>query len=1406
MILTCTSTSASILAAAEGSNVGITTANINEGAMSFGDVLIFLLFDFLLYGFLAFYFEQVLPTEYGTQRPFYFLCTRDFWLGTPADSYSSLEDAKANTEAALGGGEGGEASFFEGSDEAVRQAGEGGIRIQQLGKVYSNGKRAVSNLDLEMHQGQITSLLGHNGAGKSTTIGMLTGLFPATHGDAIVHGQSMRTQMKLIRTYMGVCPQHSVLYAEMTVVEHLQLFAILKGVPTERQPAEIERLVQLVGLTEKRLVRSAALSGGMKRKLSVAIAMCGASTVIYLDEPTSGMDPYSRRMTWQLLKECKYITPEQLGKGSDGTRVARTIVLTTHFMDEADLLGDRIAIMAGGKLQAAGSSLFLKRRFGLGYQLTIVRTLREGGDQADEGADELKQLVTQHVDNAVCLSDVASEVAFQLPLESVDRFAQLFTQLETKKELNIATFGISMTTLEEVFLKLADIAHEHELEEQQKNDSDEGSRHHSVASMASQHSIPIAEEDQHQHVSATGEGVIESQLPAELTPANAAVQLREMMVKRWHCTRRDIRSFLFEIMVPVLMVALVLLVMTVDVTETGPMLLLTPLSLYGSGAEVVLGGGDYTNTRSLQDVQDDGLAPVCFSSGQLDSACVQGAGTNTSTASAFLVSTDLLDEYERHDGVRFGALLSPASFQFKASISNVAASGEVELDTIANDIQNADMVMFNSSSSHSVAAFFAQRQTLRLESLLSKPGEVEWKVSSHPLPRSNRESAQLQVALQVVAALLVLFPFTFITANYVGFLVKERSCKSKHLQLVSGVHPLVYWLSNYLWDLCQYTLVVVIVMLVFFAYGNELFVGSTETSAATFLNFWLYGLSVLPLCYCYSFAFDNHSNAQVVIAALNFLAGFIFVVTHYILSNIESTKAAATGLLPFFQLFPPFNFGQGIVNLATNGVQDQLAQIAPGLMPPAKSPFEVLEQGFMFMIIEAVVFFTLTMVLEVGWDRALRFVMQLQRRMCGHHQAAAGANNDTVEMRKMSNPLAKPLTDEGEVADSKLQRQNSLSGLQTRFADDNTASPDAEAEKERVLGAEGGGDWMVKVVGLNKKYAGRGGAPAKHAVRDLHLAIPEGQCFGFLGVNGAGKTTTMSMLTGDETPSGGDAWLNGSSVLHELHKVRQYVGYCPQFDPLLDKMTATETLYMFGRLKGVPSALLGPLVKELITRVGLDDFADKLAGGYSGGNKRKLSLAVALLGRPKVVFLDEPSTGMDPVARRKMWAVISGAKRGKSVLLTSHYMEECEALCSRIGILVGGRFKVLGSAQELKDKYGSGYHVEINASSTTVGDVKAFMQQHFIGSHLEEDHVTRLKYLLPPQNLKLSQIFQLMENDRHALGITDYSVSQSTLEQIFISIAKQQEQETGPVAGMSPDVAEEEMAGSTTRSTTIREI
>ncbi|NXG49382.1 ABCA1 protein, partial [Psilopogon haemacephalus] len=187
---------------------------------------------------------------------------------------------------------------------------------------------------------------------------ILTGLFPPTSGTAFILGKDIRSELSAIRQNLGVCPQHNVLFDLLTVEEHIWFYARLKGLPEKKVKEEMEQMIMDVGLPHKLKARTSKLSGGMQRKLSVALAFVGGSKVVILDEPTAGVDPYSRRGIWELL--LKY-------------RQGRTIILSTHHMDEADILGDRIAIISHGKLCCVGSSLFLKNQLGTGYYLTLVK-------------------------------------------------------------------------------------------------------------------------------------------------------------------------------------------------------------------------------------------------------------------------------------------------------------------------------------------------------------------------------------------------------------------------------------------------------------------------------------------------------------------------------------------------------------------------------------------------------------------------------------------------------------------------------------------------------------------------------------------------------------------------------------------------------------------------------------------------------------------------------------------------------------------------------------------------------------------------------------------------------------------------------------------------------------------------
>ena len=185
------------------------------------------------------------------------------------------------------------------------------------------------------------------------------------------------------------------------------------------------------------------------------------------------------------------------------------------------------------------------------------------------------------------------------------------------------------------------------------------------------------------------------------------------------------------------------------------------------------------------------------------------------------------------------------------------------------------------------------------------------------------------------------------------------------------------------------------------------------------------------------------------------------------------------------------------------------------------------------------------------------------------------------------------------------------------------------------------------------------------------------------------------MLSGVEDINSGEAWINDASVNTELAEARKLLGLCPQFDALMANLTAREHLKIFAMIRGVPADIAPDLIDRTITDMDLTLKADERTSGYSGGNKRKLSVALSMVANPTVNFLDEPSTGMDPETRRFMWNYIASVREGRALVLTTHSMEEADALCSKIGIMIRGQLRALGSSQQLKSQYGEGFQCMI---------------------------------------------------------------------------------------------------------------
>ena len=223
----------------------------------------------------------------------------------------------------------------------------------------------------------------------------------------------------------------------------------------------------------------------------------------------------------------------------------------------------------------------------------------------------------------------------------------------------------------------------------------------------------------------------------------------------------------------------------------------------------------------------------------------------------------------------------------------------------------------------------------------------------------------------------------------------------------------------------------------------------------------------------------------------------------------------------------------------------------------------------------------------------------------------------------------------------------------------------------------------IVVTGLSRQY------PGKTAVDNISFSVDKGSIFSLLGVNGAGKTTTIKMLCGLTRPTGGEAYVLSHNIHTELGEVKKLVNISPQDTSVASRLTARENLEFIAGIYGADRKKQREKADEMIQYFHLQEVADRRAKVLSGGWQRKLSIAMALITEPQIIFLDEPTLGLDVLARRELWEVIRRMKEKITIILTTHYMEEAESLSDKVAVMVDGRIKAMGSVEELKEQAGA---------------------------------------------------------------------------------------------------------------------
>ena len=967
-------------------------------------------------------------------------------------------------------------------------------------------------------------------------------------------------------------------------------------------------------------------------------------------------------------------------------RGKRTIIFTTHFLDEADLLSDQIAILSRGSLKAQGSAVELKHKLGGGFRVHVFKT---PGDN---------HVLPKY--SGIATKEMVDQTMYTLP--DSGQAADFVRLLETH---GIKNYEISSPTIEDIFFNVAeDMEAMFEAQTTTLDNNRPESNGKSSAEV-------IVAEDKALEIESSDSGL-------KLQTGKRIGLMRQawtLFRKRWTVLQRNYIPYAAAFLIPVIAAGLVTLFLK-DFTAPGcsPTQSVSPSDIQSlltrKHYDIVVGPASRLSPQAL--AQLEASLPGGNSSGS------GGSGLSDLTSSIHPINGTLEDfnNYIAHfygnvtpGGFFLGDDVSPPTFAY-------VGNGDISLATITQNLM--DNLLFNISISSQYQAF-----------------DTPWVPSAG---KALQLIVYFGLAMSAYPAFFALYP------------TLERLRNVRQLHYSNGVRSVCLWSAYLTFDFMIVIAVSVLAIIIFRAVSDAWY-----HVEYLFVVLFLYGIASTLLSYVISLfsrsqlaAFAFAAGGQAVMFLLYFIA-YLSVLTYSPTNKVDGyllvTHFTIGLITPAGNLIRAMFVALNVFSVLCEG--NQIASY-PGKITLYGGPILYLigQSFFLFGVL-------------LWWD------------------------SGSIWARISRKQYKTEDTEEAETLDEEIV-----------------------AEIKRVSAAPDDG---LRVQHITKAYG------SNVAVQDITFGVKRGEVFALLGPNGAGKSTTISLIRGDILPShnSGEIYVEDIPISKRRADARHHLGVCPQVDAC-DQMTVLEHLRFYARVRGVDDVEHN--VREVIRAVGLGPFQYRMAFALSGGNKRKLCLAIALMGNPSVLLLDEPSSGMDVCAKRVMWKTLASVVPGRSLVLTTHSMEEADALADRAGIM-GKKMLALGTSEGLRRKHGDRYHVHlIMTTAPHTSDEEMVLVKEWIHSNIEgavvEDKTFhgQLRFSVPANRSTVEEVrsagsstdiiqsaedkdanrsgigalFTTLEANKEELGFEYYSVSQTTLDQVFLSIVGKhniEEENYGPV-------------------------
>ncbi|GMH40482.1 hypothetical protein BSKO_08386 [Bryopsis sp. KO-2023] len=638
-------------------------------------------------------------------------------------------------------------------------------------------------------------------------------------------------------------------------------------------------------------------------------------------------------------------------------------------------------------------------------------------------------------------------------------------------------------------------------------------------------------------------------------------------------------------------------------------------------------------------------------------------------------------------------------------------------------------------------------QRVQLPMNLATTAWLKWVVgedySAQLLALQDVPKKETKLTLEIsslIAVILFTWVMQLLLPSMLVQLVYEKENRLRIMMKMHGLGDLAYWLVNYLYYLTIYS----VYMIVFLIIGSlvDLAIFTRNDYSVMIIFFFLFGNVQIAFAFVLSTFFRGSRTSTVF--------SFLWVFGTGLVGNLLVALLIQRDrwYVHLIELIPAFGAYRGLFEMAQYGFRSAFSN-DEGLKWSSFSE-KNNHMGYIMavFVVEWPLFFLLAWYLDqvtvsgAGVKRSPLFFLE------------------GFKKKKKGGPARGPAV-------------SAVGGsVPVDFE-----SEDVKQERQRVLGMTSNDlkEHSIVVNGLRKVFPPIEGNPEKVAVQDLTVAVRKGEVFGLLGPNGAGKTTSINMLIGFLSPSSGYAFVDGFDIMSDMQEIYSLMGVCPQHNLLWNTLTGREHLYFYGRLKGLRGDELSNAADSALKSVHLfyGGVGNKKTQTYSGGMKRRLSVAISLIGNAKVVYLDEPSTGLDPASRRNLWDVVKNAKEDKAIILTTHSMKEAEVLCDRLGIFVGGKMVVIGNPKELTSRYGGYLVFTLTTRPEYVAEACKLVNQTFPKATQTYSVGGTVKFELPSDHVATSNVFDFMESAKKQIKIEDWGVANVTLEEVFIKIAKE---------------------------------